>query len=159
MRISQRTEMYTCIALQEPCQRWVSRFPSGSHQLTSIPLQDGPSAGVAFTIAMISMFSGRRVSPTLAMTGEVSLRGRVTGVGEYSLPALSVSRSLLILTLGPGGIKEKLIGALTAGVKTVLLPVHNRKDVRELPEEVKSGLEIIYVRRVTTLESFVPSST
>ena len=80
-------------------------------------------------------------------------------MGEYSLPALSVSRSLLILTLGPGGIKEKLIGALTAGVKTVLLPVHNRKDVRELPEEVKSGLEIIYVRRVTTLESFVPSST
>ncbi|RPA89774.1 ATP-dependent protease La [Choiromyces venosus 120613-1] len=89
--------------------------------------KDGPSAGVAFTIAMISMFSGRRVSPTLAMTGEVSLRGRVTPVG---------------------GIKEKLIGALTAGVKTVLLPAHNRKEVRELPEEVKNGLEIIYVRSV-----------
>ncbi|KAG0132567.1 ATP-dependent protease La 2 [Tuber indicum] len=89
--------------------------------------KDGPSAGVAFTIAMISMFSGRRISPTLAMTGEVSLRGRVTPVG---------------------GIKEKLIGALTAGVKTVLLPAHNRKEVRELPEEVKNGLEIIYVRSV-----------
>ncbi len=45
-----------------------------------------------------------------------------------------------------GGIKEKLIGALSAGVKKVLLPVHNRKDVRELPEEVKTGLEIIYMR-------------
>lgn len=45
-----------------------------------------------------------------------------------------------------GGIKEKLIGALSAGVKTVLLPAHNRKEVRELPDEVRSGLEIIYVR-------------
>lgn len=45
-----------------------------------------------------------------------------------------------------GGIKEKLIGALSAGVKTVLLPAHNRKEVRELPEEVRSGLEIIYIR-------------
>ncbi|KAL7266819.1 hypothetical protein RUND412_010616, partial [Rhizina undulata] len=87
--------------------------------------KDGPSAGVAFTIAMISLFSGRRVSPTLAMTGEVSLRGRITAVG---------------------GIKEKMIGALSAGVKTVLLPAHNRKEARELPEEVKSGLEIIFVR-------------
>lgn len=93
--------------------------PSGA-----IP-KDGPSAGLAHTIALISLFSGREVRPTLAMTGEVSLRGKVTPVG---------------------GIKEKLIGALRAGVKTVLLPQNNRKDVKDLPQEVKDGLEIIYVQ-------------
>ncbi|KAA8893164.1 Lon protease C-terminal proteolytic domain-containing protein [Sphaerosporella brunnea] len=89
--------------------------------------KDGPSAGMAFTLALISLFSERRVAPTLAMTGEMSLRGKVTAVG---------------------GIKEKLIGALTAGVKTVLLPTHNKKDVKELPQEVKDGLEILYVRNI-----------
>jgi ATP-dependent Lon protease len=93
--------------------------PSGA-----IP-KDGPSAGLAHTIALISLFSAREVRPTLAMTGEVSLRGKVTPVG---------------------GIKEKLIGALRAGVKTVLLPQNNRKDVKDLPQEVKDGLEIIYVQ-------------
>jgi ATP-dependent Lon protease len=111
--------------------------PSGA-----IP-KDGPSAGMAHTIALISLFSGRAVPPTMAMTvsppldqtqylrailtasqGEISLRGRVTAVG---------------------GIKEKLIGALRAGVKTVLLPTQNRKDAKDLPQEVKDGLEIIHV--------------
>ena len=92
--------------------------PSGA-----IP-KDGPSAGLAHTIALISLFSGKAVPPTIAMTGEVSLRGRVMPVG---------------------GIKEKLIGALRAGVRTVLLPAGNRKDVKDLPEEVKHGLEIIHV--------------
>jgi hypothetical protein len=59
--------------------------------------------------------------------GEISLRGRITAVG---------------------GIKEKLIGALRAGVKTVLLPAQNRKDVRDLPQEVRDGLEIVHVRYV-----------
>ncbi|KAI9794460.1 MAG: hypothetical protein M1816_005530 [Peltula sp. TS41687] len=86
--------------------------------------KDGPSAGLAHTIALISLFSGRTVPPTLAMTGEVSLRGRVIAVG---------------------GIKEKLIGALRAGVKKVLLPAHNRKDTKDLPQEVKEGLDVIYV--------------
>lgn len=93
--------------------------PSGA-----IP-KDGPSAGLAHTIALISLFSGKAVPPEIAMTGEVSLRGRVMPVG---------------------GIKEKLISALRAGVKTVLLPAHNRKDVKDLPQEVKDGLEIIHVR-------------
>ncbi|KAH0563047.1 hypothetical protein GP486_002380 [Trichoglossum hirsutum] len=95
--------------------------PSGA-----IP-KDGPSAGLAHTIALISLFSGRTVPPTLAMTGEISLRGRILPVG---------------------GIKEKLIGALRAGVKTVLLPAHNQKDVKDLPVEVKDGLEIIFIRYV-----------
>ena len=95
--------------------------PSGA-----IP-KDGPSAGLAHTIALISLFSGKAVPPTIAMTGEVSLRGRVMPVG---------------------GIKEKLIGALRAGVRTVLLPNHNRKDVKDLPEEVKEGLEIVHVGHI-----------
>ncbi|KZF23118.1 ATP-dependent protease La [Xylona heveae TC161] len=89
--------------------------------------KDGPSAGLAHTIALISLFSGKPVPPTLAMTGEVSLRGRVTAVG---------------------GIKEKLIGALRAGVKTVLLPSQNRKDLRDLPPEVIQGLSIMFVQHI-----------
>ncbi|OXV08472.1 hypothetical protein Egran_03760 [Elaphomyces granulatus] len=93
--------------------------PSGA-----IP-KDGPSAGLAHTIALISLFSNKVVPPQIAMTGEVSLRGRVMPVG---------------------GIKEKLIGALRAGVKTVLLPYANRKDVKDVPQEVKDGLEIVYIK-------------
>jgi ATP-dependent Lon protease len=92
--------------------------PSGA-----IP-KDGPSAGLAHTIALISLFSGKPVPPTLAMTGEVSLRGRVLPVG---------------------GIKEKLIGALRAGVERVLLPEGNKKDVRDLPREVQEGLRIEFM--------------
>ena len=95
--------------------------PSGA-----IP-KDGPSAGLAHTVALISLFSGKVVPPTLAMTGEVSLRGKVMPVG---------------------GIKEKLIGALRAGVKKVLLPQQNRKDVKDLPVEVKEGLEIVHVGHI-----------
>ncbi|KAF1814157.1 ATP-dependent protease La [Eremomyces bilateralis CBS 781.70] len=89
--------------------------------------KDGPSAGLAHTIALISLFSGKSVPPTMAMTGEVSLRGKVTPVG---------------------GIKEKLIGALRAGVHTVMLPRGNRKDVKDLPEEVKNGLKIHHVEHI-----------
>ncbi|KKK21236.1 hypothetical protein P175DRAFT_0498556 [Aspergillus ochraceoroseus IBT 24754] len=95
--------------------------PSGA-----IP-KDGPSAGLAHTIGLISLFLGKAVPPKLAMTGEISLRGRVMPVG---------------------GIKEKLIGAHRAGVTTVLLPQHNRKDVKDVPAEVSNGLEIIYVRHI-----------
>ncbi|KAL8731601.1 MAG: hypothetical protein Q9166_003289 [cf. Caloplaca sp. 2 TL-2023] len=102
--------------------------PSGA-----IP-KDGPSAGLAHTIALISLFSGKAVPPQIAMTGEVSLRGRVMPVG---------------------GIKEKLIGALRAGVRTVLLPNNNRKDVKDLPEEVKEGLEIVHVGHIWEAVRFV----
>ncbi|KAL1633785.1 hypothetical protein SLS56_002664 [Neofusicoccum ribis] len=95
--------------------------PSGA-----IP-KDGPSAGLAHTIALISLFTGKEVSPRLAMTGEISLRGRVLPVG---------------------GIKEKLIGALRAGVEVVLLPEGNRKDAKDLPDEVKNGLRIEHVSHI-----------
>ncbi|KAJ5764457.1 hypothetical protein N7533_003138 [Penicillium manginii] len=95
--------------------------PSGA-----IP-KDGPSAGLAHTVALISLFTNKAVPPQIAMTGEVSLRGRVMPVG---------------------GIKEKLIGAHRAGVKTVLLPYPNRKDVKGVPKEVTDSLEIIYVQHI-----------
>lgn len=89
--------------------------------------KDGPSAGMAHTIALISLFSGRAVPPEIAMTGEITLRGKVTPVG---------------------GIKEKLIGAMTAGVKTVMIPYGNRKDVKDLPREVLEGLTIVKVQHI-----------
>ncbi|RDI78433.1 hypothetical protein Vi05172_g11593 [Venturia inaequalis] len=89
--------------------------------------KDGPSAGMAHTIALISLFSGRAVPPEIAMTGEITLRGKVTPVG---------------------GIKEKLIGAMTAGVKTVMIPYGNRKDVKDLPREVLDGLTIVKVQHI-----------
>ena len=93
--------------------------PSGA-----IP-KDGPSAGVAHTVALVSLFSGRPVDPKIAMTGEMSLRGKVMPVG---------------------GIKEKLIGAHRAGVRKIILPWGNRKDVRDVPEEVTSAVEIVHVK-------------
>ncbi|KAF3767406.1 ATP-dependent protease La [Cryphonectria parasitica EP155] len=102
--------------------------PSGA-----IP-KDGPSSGIAQTIALISLFSGRVVPPTIAMTGEISLRGKVLPVG---------------------GIKEKLIGALRAGVRTVMLPSSNRKDVKDLPQEVKDGLQIVHVSHIWEAVRFV----
>ena len=89
--------------------------------------KDGPSAGLAHTMALVSLFTGKPVPPTIAMTGEVSLRGKVTPVG---------------------GIKEKLIGALRAGVKTVLLPKGNQPDVKDCPEEVKKGMEVVFVEGI-----------
>lgn len=86
--------------------------------------KDGPSAGLAHVIALVSLFTGKSVPATLAMTGEVSLRGRVMPVG---------------------GIKEKLIGALRAGVKVCMLPAGNRKEVKEVPDEVKEGMDIVFV--------------
>ncbi len=84
--------------------------------------KDGPSAGVALATAIVSALSGRRARGTMAMTGEISLRGRVLPVG---------------------GIKEKVMAAARADVKTVLLPRRNLKDLVEVPEDVLEELEII----------------
>ncbi|EPQ27329.1 uncharacterized protein PFL1_05251 [Pseudozyma flocculosa PF-1] len=97
-------------------------LPSGS-----IP-KDGPSAGVAMTCALVSLFTKTPLSPYLAMTGEVTLRGVVMPVG---------------------GIREKLTGASRAGIRKVLLPHRNRKDVEaDLPKKVRDELDIRYVRTV-----------
>ncbi|MGV8805251.1 MAG: endopeptidase La [Polaromonas sp.] len=87
--------------------------------------KDGPSAGAAMTTAFVSALTGIPVRGDVAMTGEITLRGQVTGIG---------------------GLKEKLLAALRGGIKTVLIPEENAKDLQEIPDNVKQGLEIIPVK-------------
>ncbi len=89
--------------------------------------KDGPSAGIAITTSIVSILTGIPVSSSVAMTGEVTLRGRVLPIG---------------------GLKEKLLAALRGGLKTVLIPSDNEKDLAEIPENVKKGLKIIPVSNV-----------
>ncbi len=88
--------------------------------------KDGPSAGVAMTTAIISVLTGIPVRRDVAMTGEITLRGRVLPIG---------------------GLKEKLLAALRGGIKTVIIPEENVKDLVDIPDEVKSKLEIIPANR------------
>jgi ATP-dependent Lon protease len=87
--------------------------------------KDGPSAGAAMTLALVSALSGIPVRADVAMTGEITLRGEVTGIG---------------------GLKEKLLAAHRGGVKTVLIPQDNVKDLQDIPENAKNNLEIVPVR-------------
>ena len=89
--------------------------------------KDGPSAGIAMVTAIVSVMTGIPVRKDVAMTGEITLRGRVLPIG---------------------GLKEKLLAALRAGIKKVMIPEENVKDLTEIPENVKSGLEIIPVSRM-----------
>jgi ATP-dependent Lon protease len=89
--------------------------------------KDGPSAGVAMVSAMASLMLDRPVSSQFAMTGEITLRGAVTPVG---------------------GIKEKVIAAHRAGIKKVMLPKKNERDLKEVPDEVKNSLEFFFVETV-----------
>ena len=89
--------------------------------------KDGPSAGVAMVTSIVSVLTGIPVRKDIAMTGEVTLRGHVLGIG---------------------GLKEKLLAALRGGIKTVLIPEENAKDLPEIPDNVKSGLAIVPVARV-----------
>ena len=89
--------------------------------------KDGPSAGVAMVTSIVSVLTGIPVRKDIAMTGEVTLRGNVLPIG---------------------GLKEKLLAALRGGIKTVLIPQENAKDLTEIPENVKQGLEIIPVSNV-----------
>ncbi|MCR9223523.1 MAG: endopeptidase La [Hyphomonas sp.] len=86
--------------------------------------KDGPSAGIAMTTAMVSLLTGNPVHRDIAMTGEISLRGRVLPIG---------------------GLKEKLLAALRGGIKTVLIPQENEKDLADIPENVRESLTIVPV--------------
>ena len=103
------------------------RVPAGA-----IP-KDGPSAGVAMFTALYSAFSERIVQSDVAMTGEISLRG---------------------LVLPVGGIKEKVIAAARAGIKTVMLPKRNQRDFEEIPEAVRNHLQFIWLEKVDDVLTF-----
>jgi ATP-dependent Lon protease len=106
-------------------------FPAGA-----IP-KDGPSAGVAIATCIASVMGDRPVRHDVAMTGEITLRGKVLSVG---------------------GIKEKVMAAQRANIKTVVLPEGNRKDLTEVPDEVKKGLHFIFAERVENVwkETLIP---
>jgi len=89
--------------------------------------KDGPSAGVAMVTSIVSVLTGIPVKRDTAMTGEITLRGRVLPIG---------------------GLKEKLLAALRGGLKTVLIPADNEKDLAEIPDNVKRGMKIVPVRTV-----------
>jgi ATP-dependent Lon protease len=89
--------------------------------------KDGPSAGVGMATSIVSVLTGIPVKANLAMTGEITLRGRVLPIG---------------------GLKEKLLAALRGGIKTVLIPKDNEKDLADIPDNVKKGLKIIAVNTV-----------
>jgi ATP-dependent Lon protease len=89
--------------------------------------KDGPSAGVAMYVALVSLLTGRPVRSDVAMTGEISLRGMVLPIG---------------------GVKEKVLAALRAGIRTVMLPRRNQKDLEDVPAEARERLEFVWLDRV-----------
>jgi ATP-dependent Lon protease len=89
--------------------------------------KDGPSAGVAMYLAIVSLLTGKAVSSEVAMTGEISLRG---------------------LVLPIGGVKEKTLAALRAGLSTVMLPKRNEKDLEDVPADAKAKLRFVLLERV-----------
>ena len=90
--------------------------------------KDGPSAGVGMFTSIVSLLSGVPVKSKLAMTGEITLRGNVLPIG---------------------GVKEKVTAAHRSGIKTILLPDHNRKDLEDIPEHIKKDLEFHFAKEMT----------
>ena len=107
---------------------WFAKHDIHIHVPAGAVPKDGPSAGVAMTVALSSLISGRPVSNEVAMTGEVTLTGQVLPIG---------------------GLKEKSLAAQRAGIKRVIVPERNEGDVDEIPEHERSELEFVYVDEVS----------
>ena len=99
--------------------------------------KDGPSAGITLTTAIVSAVTGRKVRNDIAMTGEITLRGKVLPIG---------------------GLKEKLMAAYRARMKKVLIPLANKRDLDKVPEEIKSKLEFVFVEDINEVleEALIP---
>jgi ATP-dependent Lon protease len=89
--------------------------------------KDGPSAGVAMVVALTSLLTNTRTKPVTAMTGEITLRGKVLPVG---------------------GVKEKVLAAGRAGITTVILPQHNEKDLIDIPKEIREKMSFVFVEDI-----------
>ncbi len=102
--------------------------------------KDGPSAGITMATAVLSAVTGKKVKADIAMTGEITLRGRVLPIG---------------------GLKEKLLAAKMAGISTVLVPKKNEADIEEISWEIKDGLSIKFVENMEQVvkEAFVNENT
>ncbi|GGA71474.1 Lon protease [Arenimonas soli] len=120
------------------------KFDTHVHVPEGATPKDGPSAGIAMVTALVSVLSGVPVRADVAMTGEITLRGRVLPIG---------------------GLKEKLLAALRGGIRTVIIPEENRKDLVDIPKNVTQGLEIIPVKwidevlDVALVRTLAPEST
>ena len=90
--------------------------------------KDGPSAGITMAMALISAASGKAIRGDVAMTGEITLRGNILPIG---------------------GLKEKLLAARRAGIKTVIIPFENSRDIEDIKEQIKEGLKILPVKHLS----------
>jgi ATP-dependent Lon protease len=99
--------------------------------------KDGPSAGVTMLTALVSLLTGIRVRHDVAMTGEITLRGRVLPIG---------------------GLKEKILAAHRAGIKRVIVPERNRADLDEVPKEVQDAIEFCFVQKMDQVLDFALES-
>jgi ATP-dependent Lon protease len=105
----------------------LEKFDIHIHVPAGATPKDGPSAGVAMFLALVSLLSNKPIRADVAMTGEISLRG---------------------LVLPIGGVKEKTLAALRAGIKTVMVPRRNEKDLEDVPKEAREKLEFVLLERV-----------
>jgi ATP-dependent Lon protease len=108
-------------------QEWFQKRDIHLHIPAGAVPKDGPSAGVTMASALLSLVTGKKIQPRLAMTGELSLVGKVLPVG---------------------GIKEKVLAAKRAGIRTILLPRLNEKDLKEVPRLHREGLKLIPLSKV-----------
>ena len=92
--------------------------------------KEGPSAGIALTTSIISAFSDKKISSKIAMTGEITLQGDVLAIG---------------------GVREKVLGAYRSGVKKIFLPLENKKDLEEIPSEIRKNMNFKFVSNYTEI--------